>query len=385
MIKKVNLASMFRFFKKSQSFNFAQSRLSMGISLLTARSIIRADENHFVDGVQWLENISSIVNFEGVPHSFNLLRGWEKPYPETSGYIVGTLVQGSSVFSDYSLSRFAKRIATWLITIQSKEGYYSDLRGEPQIFDTGQIIIGLCHIYCSGLSDTCDAINKGSLWLLRNQNDDGSFTKFSYHKKAHTYYSRVGAALIFAGLTLNNKTFIEAGIKNLDWVVNRQAKNGWIDLMSFDGEDPYSHNIMYTAEGLLAGYLMVKDDRYLTAVLNLLTPIADCFKKRQSLPARFDANFVVTDKSVCVTGLAQWCCLCQRLEGFDFKKMGDTALETLKSYQLISANRFLNGALPGSVPFQSDYMRFALPNWGEKFFLDALILANSLKVRPAIL
>lgn len=357
----------------------------MGASLFRTGSLVGTNKEHFLIGCQWLENISSMVNFDGVPHSFSLLRGWEKAYPETSGYILSTLTEGNSVFFERDFSDFSKKIALWLRGGQNKDGSYNDLAGSSQIFDTAQIIIGFCHIHQSGLLDIYEEINSACLWLLHNQNNDGSFTNYSYHKRPHTYYSRVGAALIFAGKTIENETFINAGIKNLDWVAEQQADNGWIHLMSFDGDDPYTHNIMYTAEGLLAGYFLIQNDKYLDVVLKLLSPIGEYFSKFRNLPAKFNSEFLPTDRSVCVTGLAQWCCLCQRLDKFDFKNIGDIALTALKSYQFISANKFVCGALPGSVPFYGDYMRFALPNWGVKFFLDALILSSSPKSRPVLL
>lgn len=33
------------------------------------------------------------------------------------------------------------------------------------------------------------------------------------------------------------------------------------------------------------------------------------------------------------------------------------------------------GGVPGSFPLWGSYMRFALPNWAAKFYLDALLLA----------
>ena len=35
------------------------------------------------------------------------------------------------------------------------------------------------------------------------------------------------------------------------------------------------------------------------------------------------------------------------------------------------------GGLPGSFPTWGQYMRFALPNWAAKFYLDALLLQTA--------
>ena len=101
---------MIQKFIKNRNSELQKSKLLIGASIFRASSLVGTNKEHFLMGRQWLENISSIVNFEGVPHSFSLLRGWERAYPETTGYILSTLTEGKYVFFERELSDFSQKI-----------------------------------------------------------------------------------------------------------------------------------------------------------------------------------------------------------------------------------------------------------------------------------
>jgi hypothetical protein len=47
-------------------------------------------------------------------------------------------------------------------------------------------------------------------------------------------------------------------------------------------------------------------------------------------------------------------------------------LQSLLKYQQPSGESGIKGGLSGSAPIWGRYMRFRYPNWGIKFFLDAI-------------
>ncbi|MFA6262632.1 MAG: hypothetical protein WC760_14300, partial [Bacteroidia bacterium] len=84
----------------------------------------------------------------GVARDFSLRHGWATSYPETTGYIIPTLLayarrSGQSEFRDRAL-----RMADWLVGIQLPGGGFQGGKIDsvpvvPVTFNTGQILIGL--------------------------------------------------------------------------------------------------------------------------------------------------------------------------------------------------------------------------------------------------
>ncbi len=54
-------------------------------------------------------------------------------------------------------------------------------------------------------------------------------------------------------------------------------------------------------------------------------------------------------------------------------------MNQVKSKQdLTNSNPGIKGAIAGSFPLWGNYMTFVYPNWASKFFIDALMLLDSL-------
>jgi hypothetical protein len=58
----------------------------------------------------------------GVARSYDLLRGWETSYPETTGYIVPTLLDYARRFGRDDHRERARRMCDWLVAIQMADG-----------------------------------------------------------------------------------------------------------------------------------------------------------------------------------------------------------------------------------------------------------------------
>jgi hypothetical protein len=54
-------------------------------------------------------------------------------------------------------------------------------------------------------------------------------------------------------------------------------------------------------------------------------------------------------------------------------------LEFVRRKQLRSDRPGIDGGIPGSWPIRGRYNAFEIPNWGVKFFVDALIAEHRLK------
>jgi hypothetical protein len=101
-------------------------------------------------GVEWLARAQdcSRTNDGGVARHFSLIDGWAPSYPETTGYIVATLIAHGAASGCSAPIERAKRMLDWLVDIQFPEGGYQggtvdQLPRVPVTFNTGQILIGL--------------------------------------------------------------------------------------------------------------------------------------------------------------------------------------------------------------------------------------------------
>ena len=343
------------------------------IDLLHSNFIIKNDEHHIRLGLEWL--INSQIN--GYRHSFHFAYGWQKEYPETTGYIVPTMLECYKLFKDNRYYNSAKKAIVWLKSIQNSDGSFNDLNNKSQVFDTGQILIGFNYIY-----ENFDEFNikenlvKSADWLVEVQEHNGSWVKYAYNNIPHTYYSRVGWALIQAGKSVNNEKFYEAGIKNIEWVISQQKKNGFFKYASFDSNPAYLHTIAYILEGLIEIYKLLKDNKIIDTVLKNSEILLE-LSKDGILCSQYNDRFECVNDEKCLTGIAQWAGVCFDLHQItkkqEYLKEYEKNILFLKSHQIISTNSNINGGITGSLPYNGSYMKYSIPNWSIKFFLDGLL------------
>lgn len=347
----------------------------IGYTVATHRS--GDNVSHAKAAIAWLLEASRHAGDAGFSHSLHFARGWLPAYPETTGYIIPSLALAGRRYGVPAAIDAAAKARDWLARIQCADGGFADLAGIPRVFDTGQILIGVNFLAREGDSVATMIAKAATRWLVEQQSPDGSFVAHAYNDRPHAYYSRVGAALLDAGNLLEFPEARAAGMLNLEWTLAQQGSDGWFAHMSFAEHPPFSHTIVYTLEGLLAGYRLSGDARFLEAVV----ACADRLRRQIEndggvIRSQYRHGFEYVDDQICVTGLCQWASLCFRLDrlGVDgFRSEGERSLDVAKHAQLVSPLSALNGGLPGSLPLSGRYMRFALPNWGVKFFLDALL------------
>lgn len=334
---------------------------------------------HLHEAANWLLNAQDATGGRGYAHSYHLIHGWQPPYPETTGYIIPTLLRANAYLKDDRIFDSAKRALAWLIETQSPDGAFVDLQGRPQVFDAGQILIGLNYVFehHSDLYPVKDALEHTARWLVRVQEGDGSFVKYAYNNRPHTYYSRVGAALIKAGKLMNDDAVLCSGIKNIDWVIGQQQENGFFNHLSFDDSPPFLHTMVYVVEGLLDAFALTKDSRYYDSALKFSSRLLVEDEKRRVLRSQYNEHYKVKNSHICTTGLAQWAGVCFIIEKIcgdpRYKASGFKSIDAVKRLHVFSKDRHIHGALPGSVPVYGNYLRLAFPNWGVKFFMDSIM------------
>jgi hypothetical protein len=248
----------------------------------------------------------------------------------------------------------------------------------PQVFDTGQVLIGFNYLaeQAPDLADM-DVLCRASRWLVAAQEPDGSFVRHAYNGVPHSYYSRVGASLVTAGRIIGDKAVVDAGLANLAWTLQQQQPNGFFHHLSFDREPPFLHTMVYAVEGLLMGFAETGDVAYLDGASRFCARLLDASAGQVPF-SQYNADFTPANRERCLTGVAQWAGVCLELallRGDErYRAAAVQAIDYLKTRQIMSTgDARLLGGLMGSDGPMGAYMRLAIPNWGVKFLIDALL------------
>ena len=209
-------------------------------------------------GIGWLCRAQdmSTTGDGGVAKNFSLKSGWSSSYPETTGYIVPTLLDYARTSGDDAYAGRARRMLDWLVSIQFESGAFqagsvSAKNLAPVTFNTGQILIGLARgvahfgeCYRAPMSAAAD-------WLVRTQHANGSWP----HNQSplvelageKAYDTHVAWGLFEAARVSPGSAYGEAGMKNVRWALTVQTMSGWFDKCSI--KNPASPALLRIMEG----------------------------------------------------------------------------------------------------------------------------------------
>lgn len=345
---------------------------------------ILSTEQHIRLAAEWLLMAQKKTSDSGYSRLYSLYAGWDKSYIETSGYIIPTMLDVAKCLKNKLYLESAIHAGKWLLSVQRSDGAFADIdEGRAQAFDTGQVLLGLNRLYNKTQeSDYLKAACKAGDWLVKVQDTNGSWRSFGYLQRPHAYYTRVAAALIDLGQIMGNALYDDAAKINLNWVIDQQQDNGYFRYSEFaQGEDAFLHTIIYILEGLLMSFKLTGETRWLKAALKSAEHLKTInLTQDLLLYSQYDSNWKPTNRSKCLTGLAQWACVCLQLyeitKDTTYFDLAGRTIYYLKSKQ-IQAEGDLKGALPGSIPLWGSYGRMQFMNWNVKFFLDALLAWNT--------
>jgi uncharacterized protein YyaL (SSP411 family) len=315
----------------------------------------------------------------GYSRRYSLINGWDRGYIETTGYIIPTLIDVSKFLGEEKYLDSAVLAAEWLLKVQTIEGAFADIDSYcPQVFDTGQVMLGLNKIFQeTGDRRFMESARKAGNWLLNNQEPDGTWRRFTYNERAHSYYSRVAAALIETGQSSADERFIAAGRRNLEWVASQEQANSYFRHCEFRaGEDAILHTIVYVLEGFLMAFHLTGENRWSEITIRGANALRLLVNKMGLLYSQYNESWDATNKEFCVTGLAQYAGICfdifkiTREEAFF--KLAAGIMEHLSRWQT-KGGKDIDGALPSSIPVWGYYGGMDFYNWNVKFFLDAAL------------
>ena len=353
----------------------------------------RDSRHHLNATMQWLCRAQDHGGGSGVAAGYSLVDGWLPPYPETTGYIIPTFYDYAHVTGREEFYARARRMADWEIEVQLPSGAVQAgvYRGEtsermPAVFNTGQVILGLCRAFTETRDERyLAAATRAGNWLVAVQSTDGSWPLRSPETETdlHAYDVRTAWSLLELQAVVKDKRYGEAARRNVEWTLAQQHENGWFENNAFfvSGNKwslPLTHTIAYVLEGMLEVWRLVPDKRYFEAVQKTAERLMRIFELRRFMPGEFDSAWKSTAKYSCLTGNAQiagvWLGLFELTRDTRYLNAALKLNDYVKGTQsLYSVHLAIRGGVKGSQPITGHYTPFTYVSWGAKFLADSLM------------
>lgn len=356
---------------------------------LPAKRLLPRSENLRTDALEaaiaWLVRTHDATGRQGSSKGFSLLRGWLPAYPETTGYVLGTLLDYSRRRDNADLVRRADEMGEWEVSVQCldggvMEGAVGTLPARSIVFNTGMVLHGYVDLMEVGSGRFEEAAVRAGGFLRDGLRTDGTWKPaHEYSGIPHTYNSRVSWAMLRLALRRGDDELLAAARRQLDWVTAQQQPNGWFENCVFKpGMLPSTHGIAYTLRGLLESHALVDEPRYLDSAVQASEVLIRKLEVLEVIPALWDRDWNPGSGFECLTGTVQlggvWLRLFQLTGDARYLNAGLKAIDLAAARQERMSWDAVHGALPGSFPVWGRYAPLQYPNWATKFLADALML-----------
>lgn len=315
---------------------------------------------------------------------------WRASYPETTGYIITTLLAFAKKFNHPATAASAMRMADWEVAVQMPSGA---VQGGPvcpperqtaAAFNTGMVLDGWCSAYSHGKDPAVlEAARRAADFLINDVDERGYFKTngaFVSAGEIKTYTCLCAWAIYRFGDLTNEDRYRTVAVAVIEAALRQQQPNGWFAHNCLTHSDsPLTHTIGYTLQGVLEVGILTGRADFVDAVRRTLDALLPRMSASGYLPGRFFADWEPAGFSSCLTGSAQIAIVCYRLSALTgeprYRAQADKLVNYLKALQVTrSDDPAMVGAIAGSFPLFGGYMRAGYPNWATKYFLDALLL-----------
>jgi hypothetical protein len=333
----------------------------------------------------------------GVARDYSLVTGWATSYPETTGYIIPTVIELARRLGREDLHARARRMLDWCVAIQFADGGFQGGKIDatprvPVTFNTGQILLGLAAGAAAYGGDRhLQAMHKAAAWLRDSLDADGCWRRHPTPFAApgeKAYETHVAWGLFEADRVAPGHGYGDAGLRQVAWALTKQQPNGWFasNCLS-DPERPLTHTIGYVLRGVLESHRLSGQAHLLAAARRTAEGLLPAIGEDGRLAGRLDRQFRPALDTVCLTGSVQIAhCLLML-----YRLNGDP--------RLLDAGRRLNryvrrsvrvdgppetrGGVKGSFPVDGGYGRWEYLNWAAKFCIDANLLEADIEAAAA--
>jgi hypothetical protein len=320
----------------------------------------------------------------GFARHYSLVSGWGRSYPETSGYLIPTLLAAAERKQLPEARQRAYRALEWLVGIQLPDGgFFGGVVGaSPQVpvtFNTGQILFGLVAGYqCFG-DRFAEPMHRAARWLIDTIDADGCWrrypTPFAIGGEK-TYDTHTAWALIEAARATGVQAYADAAHSNTMWALGLQNSAGWFDKCCLsDPTAPLTHTLGYALRGVVEVQRHTGDETLSAAATAAADSLCAAVSADGFLAGRLRSDWQPAVTWACLTGSAQIAhslLLLSSGNGRDTYRR--TASEMLRYVRRTVQSRGhvgVRGGVKGSFPADGDYGRFEFLAWAAKFLLDA--------------
>jgi len=344
--------------------------------------------------VGWILRAQNATPDDGVslgyfPCSADRVR-WRPSYPETTGYIITSLLEYAKCYGDARARDAAIRMACWEASIQMESGAVQGGpvvprdRQTPAAFNTGMVLDGWCSAYdVTGDAMLLDAARRAADFLVDDLDEAGYYrTNGAFVKTGEikTYTCLCAWAVHRFGDCVGEARYRDAAVRSVEAALRQQQANGWFAHNCLTRSDaPLTHTVGYTMQGILEVGVCASREDFVTAVARTMQAIIPHIDENGFLPGMFFSDWRPAAFSSCLTGSAQIAIVGYRLHQItgvsSYRAAADRLTDFLKALQSLDArDENVNGAIAGSFPIFGNYMRGGYPNWATKYLLDALML-----------
>lgn len=334
---------------------------------------------------------------DGVARDYSLVTGWATSYPETTGYIIPTLLAVAAWRDgDAALTLRVRRMLDWCRDIQMDDGGFQGgkIDAEPRVavtFNTGQILLGLA-AGARQLDDYHEPMHAAARFLRDSLDSDGCWrshpTPFA-QRGEKAYETHVAWGLFEAERVAPGQGYGEAGLRQVAWAIGRQQANGWVaDCCLNDPQKPLTHTLGYYLKGLVEAHRLSGDTRILRAAGLTGEALLSTQRPDGALPGRVNPDLSAAVDWSCLTGNVQiadsWFYLAEACDDDRFANAARRANAFVRrTVDLANADDGIRGGVKGSFPVDGDYGSYEYLNWAAKFLIDACLSEIDARQAPS--
>jgi hypothetical protein len=331
---------------------------------------------------------------DGAADAYNMLSGWGPSYPETTGYIIPTLINYARLKDDKEILQRARRMVDWLCSIQLPDGSFQGgvinaLPLQPTVFNTGQIVMGLA----AGVKEFGDVYRESLIraadWLVKVQDPDGAWRKFESPFVVpgdKTYHTHVAWGLLEAERVEPNRGYGQAALANIYWALSHQRSNGWFANCDLNfPHQPLTHTLGYVLRGVIEGHLFSPDPKLLEASRLTADGLLGTMEKDGYIAGRLYEDWKPVNDWVCVTGTVQlaicWFLLYEITGESRYRDAAYVTNRYVRRRVSVKGADYKRGGVKGAYPVNGQYGAFSYLNWAAKFFVDANMLEIQVRLK----
>ena len=350
------------------------------------------------EAVAWLGRAQdhSASDDGGAARHYSLKTGWGTSYPETTGYIVPTLLAYAALRTGGDeggdAHARAERMLDWLVAIQLPDGGYQGGRIDarpvvPVTFNTGQILLGLADGVGGFGERYRPAMRRAADWLVATQDPDGCWRKHPTpfaEAGEKAYETHVAWGLLEAARQEPDSAYAEAALANVRWALQWQRENGWIEKCCLnDPSRPLTHTLGYALRGILEAYRYSDEQVFLDAARRTADGLLGALGEDGYLPGRLLPDWRGAVNWVCLTGSVQvaycWLMLHEATGEARYLEAATAANRYVRRTMAVEGPPEVRGGIKGAFPVSGDYGAFEYLNWSAKFFIDSHMLEGRIR------